>query len=132
MDLSHRGAALLCEMQWTGKFQIVRLHIQIEQFIQARTEVHDYPPTPAQQRCLENALSRFWNFESIATTLQMPMLMIEDVRLYDTLWEDHPEMAKYLSIGSTVVHNLLFDNAIIRLMKDNERHCTAIEQSAVK
>lgn len=131
-DLSHKRAILSNKTRWTGKFQTVRRFFQIEEYIRTITELDNYLPTPAQQCCLETVLTHFWNFESIATHLQSRSLMLGGAQfILDTLCEDYPETAKYLSTDSTIVHNCPFQNIIIKVMKGNESQLTATGQTAL-
>lgn len=52
--------------------------------------------------------------------------------ILDTLCGDYLEIAKYLSIDSTIVHSLPIENVIIKVMDCKESQSTATERTSVK
>ena len=132
-QLTRLGSVLPNETRWTGKFEMVRRYFRIEKNIQMIHEVDNYMPTPSQRRSLESALGHFQNFESIAKHLQTKGLMLNNARfILDTVCEDYPEMCKYLAADASIVHDLPFEAAVIKIMDGNESLLTSTEKNSVK
>lgn len=131
-ELTHLGAILPNETRWTGKFEMTKRFIRIETLLQSIPSLDSSLPSLEHRRALKAAIEDFENFESIAVSLQSKGLTIAIARYtFDRLCEDYSSMSYYLSPDANIVHDKIFEGAVVKIINGNETQLSFSEKASV-
>ena len=84
-----------------------------------------YLPAPFKNNLLENLLNHFTKLNSVTKALKREEITIFDTRaLFDDVIKSHPWTSKYLASDASIVYDVVFESAITKIQKKNERFVT--------
>lgn len=111
---------------------MVKRYFRIEESIRKIKELDSYLPSPSDRRSLEESLEHFRNFSSITVCLQKKGLLLNDARqIFDHVCEDYPGMSGYLSVEASIVHDGLFEKAMVKVMSGHENQLNSVERNII-
>ena len=99
------------------------------------TEVVDMIPHPAEYRRIDELLVILKTCHEVSIWLQngdpikVPLNLVRSA--FDILITDYPILERHLGANSDIVHDKHFENAVVKVQRNDERSLTASEKTAI-
>jgi hypothetical protein len=119
--------------RWSSTYEMVKRYFRLEPYLKLMPTVTAYLPDNFQYQTLMVLLHHMRNFHSITMELQIANMDIRESReLFDQLIDEYPEMDFYLKADAKIIHNPIFDRAVIKVVSNMEDNLSDYERKSIE
>lgn len=122
--------------RWSSTASMVKRYFKIKPHLtnlETHPDLIDVILSPRENNHLNELHDYLEDLDSITVALQRESIDLGDVRvLFDEISDRHPETRTHILADSNIVHSEHFENALVKILNNNENHLSADESNAVK
>ncbi len=133
--LTHLRPVLSTETRWSSVYEMLRRYIRIREHLSSldSEEIDDIALTNHDNRRVDTLMKQLEPLESVTKALQDDTTTVSDARaLFDAVTEKFPGTANRLSSFADIIHNLVFDNTILKLQRGNRNALSGEELQSIR
>jgi hypothetical protein len=120
--------------RWNSTHDMLKRYQELKEFIPLimMPEVADLMLSPRDDREIDFLLKKLHDFESVTKTLQKEDINLNDVRiLFDGVIEEYPETLERLSENADIIHDALFESAVVKILNKKAAELSFPEKEKV-
>lgn len=121
--------------RWTGTIKMFKRFDQLRPHTEEMDEdIKEIMPSTRQIRNIKDHMKELGNLEKVTIALQdKSMTLLKSEGLFEHIITSMPtfDFTKYLSPEADIVHNSLFEQALIKIQDQNEAHLSLEEKESV-
>eukprot|EP00171_Calliarthron_tuberculosum_P001888 IDg1888t1 len=121
--------------RWSSTYEMLRRYQRIRDCLQKldSLDVDRLCLTSADNRRVDSLMCQLDDLESVTKALQDDSTTMSDVRgLFDAVIDRYPETACKLTSSASIVHNPIFENAVVKVQLENCNALSREERLAMK
>lgn len=127
-------AKVMCVTRWSSCLHMLRRYEDLLPYITetAEDDVIDLLPSTREHKQITALVAVLKDLDSVTKVLQSDETTLADVRmLFDKVLEEHPQLSNRLSDDASIVHDVSFERALVKIQKGRAAELSMLEKESV-